>query len=405
MPTWGELLRELQEVQAQLHQQLAQMPPGAPPPQVSPHDLVRRKYLRSLHERTGRSVIVYATAWMENRPGVPPDVLSIHLGDQQGLMEACSNITDSRELDLFLHSPGGSAEAADAMMKYLRTQFDHIRAIVPLAAMSAATMMALACDEIVMGDHSQLGPIDPQFTIGTPEGPRGAPAQAIEDQFERAKLECQKPENIAAWLPILRSYAPGLLAMCDHQRELAQDFAAKALASHMFRGDTDAEDKARRAAEWFSDFKEFRSHGRRVGREEASAQGLKVTRLEDDSGFQDAVLSVHHAIQHTFTATLSAKLVENHLGRAWIRMAGEQSVQILAGPPPPGAAGPGVPPGPVLVPMPLPGALPQPPTGPPAPPGDPAPPAAPGPPTPEPNERFEDGGGAGPSGEDSTPSE
>lgn len=363
MPTWGELLQELQGVQAQLNEQAAQLAPGTRIP--SPHDLVRRKYLRSLADQTGRTAIVYATAWMENRPGMPPDVLAIQLGDQQGLMEACSNTTESRQLDLLLHSPGGSAEAAEAMMAYLRTQFDHIRAVVPLAAMSAATMMALACDEIVMGDHSQLGPIDPQFTISTPEGPRSAPAQAIEDQFERAKLECRTPENIAAWLPILRGYAPGLLAMCDHQRALAQDFAAKALAAHMFSGETNGDAEAQRVAEWFSDFTAFRSHGRRVGRDEAVAQGLKIVPLEDDPQFQDAVLSVHHAVQHTFTGTLSAKLVENHLGRAWIRMAGEQSVQIVAAPVPPGASGAGGPGGPTPVPIPLaPAAVPAPPVGP-----------------------------------------
>lgn len=376
MPTWGELLKELNELQNELMQQAAGMPPGTPLP--SPPDLVRRKYMNALAERTGRAVIIYATAWMENRPGVGADLLSIHIGDQQGFMEACSNLTDARELDLFLHSPGGSAEAADAIMAYLRTQFDHIRAIVPLAAMSAATMMALACDEIVMGEHSQLGPIDPQFTIATPEGPRSAPGQAIEDQFERAKEECKDPANIAAWLPILRSYAPGLLAMCDHQRALAEEFAAKSLAQHMFRGEADAEKKAAEVAAWFADFAEFRSHGRRVGLEEAVARGLKVGVLEDDAQFQDAVLSVHHAIQHTFTQTPSAKVVENHHGRAWIRMAGQAPVQLVAGPAPPGPI-PGGPGGPVIVPVPGPAAPPgaTPPFGPQPPPQEGTPESAP----------------------------
>ena len=37
-----------------------------------------------------------------------------------------------------------------------------IRAIVPQLALSAGTMVALACKEIIMGKHSSLGPIDPQ---------------------------------------------------------------------------------------------------------------------------------------------------------------------------------------------------------------------------------------------------
>ncbi len=173
MSTWGEQLHELGELQRQAQARAAQE--GTPTPgSASPYDTLRRRHLEALSKRTGRAAIVYATAWLEDRDGLSAEVLSIGLGDKGGFMEAVSNVQE-RELDLFLHSPGGEAEAAEAIMDYLRTRFDHIRAIVPLAAMSAATMMALACDEIVMGAHSQLGPIDPQLTIHTPEGPRSAP--------------------------------------------------------------------------------------------------------------------------------------------------------------------------------------------------------------------------------------
>jgi Serine dehydrogenase proteinase len=153
-------------------------------------------------------------------------------------MEAVSNVQE-REVDLFLHSPGGSAEAAQSIVEYIRTRFDHIRVIVPGAAMSAATMIALSADEIVMGAHSQLGPIDPQFTIPRPEGPRSAPAQTILDQFELAKRGCADPKNIAGWLPILRSYSPGLIAQCTHQRELGESFVARWLGRYMFKDDPD----------------------------------------------------------------------------------------------------------------------------------------------------------------------
>jgi hypothetical protein len=183
VPTWGQQLKELQE--------LAVAHPNPGPGEPSIVDILRRKYMKALADRTGRAVIVYETAFLEARPH-DPAVISVHLSDMAGFMEAVSNVTE-RELDLFLHSPGGSAEAAESIVEYLRTRFDHIRVIVPVAAMSAATMMALAADEIVMGAHSQLGPIDPQFTVNTPEGPRSAPGQAIIDQFALAKLECKTP--------------------------------------------------------------------------------------------------------------------------------------------------------------------------------------------------------------------
>ena len=338
MPTWGELLLELGELQRR-HQAAAeagQLEVTAP----SPFDILRRKYLKALAERTGRAVIVYATAWHENKENVSGAEMSVAIGDVQGFMEAVSNVNE-REVDLFLHSPGGSAEAAEAIMHYLRTRFDHIRVVVPLAAMSAATMMALAADEIVMGAHSQLGPIDPQLTIGTPEGPRSAPGQAIIDQFEQAKRECQDPANIAAWLPILRGYGPGLLAICANQRNLAEEFATVSLEEHMFAGESDAHARAETAAKWFADFTAFRSHGRRVDRDAARGQGLKVTDLEADGELQDAMLSVHHAVTHTLAATSAFKIVENHHGRAHIQQKAVQNI-VFQGPVPPGGVGPQV---------------------------------------------------------------
>ncbi len=204
MSTWGEQLQELREIKEAEDKK----PPTLGGP--SPHDILRRRYLAALHEHTERAVIVYATSWMENRPVPNVEALSVNLGDKQGFMEAVSNISD-KNLDLIITSPGGSPEAAEAIMGYLRTRFEHIRAVVPVAAMSAATMMALACDEILMGTHSQLGPIDPQFTIPTPEGPRSAPGQAILDQFELAKQECQDLFTILSVTPSTTRERPSSL--------------------------------------------------------------------------------------------------------------------------------------------------------------------------------------------------
>jgi len=219
--------------------------------------------LREFHQLTGRAVILYSTAYLESR-SIPPADLQISLADIQGLMEAVSNVTE-RQLDLVLHSPGGSAEAAESIVSYLRKRFDHIRVFIPVAAMSAATMIALSANEVVMGQHSQLGPTDPQFIIMTPEGPRSAPAKAILNQFELAKEQCKDPSNLAAWMPILRTYAPGLLTQCEDSRNLTVTMISSWLKSYMFAGEEDADQKASRIGSWFSDYESFQSHGRRVG--------------------------------------------------------------------------------------------------------------------------------------------
>jgi hypothetical protein len=333
MPTWGALLGELNLLIA------AQQATGAPPKhgQPSPHDVIRRKYLRALADHTGRPAIVYASGWLEGRPAPDPSLVSVSTKDIMGFMEAVHDLPRGAGLDLVLHSPGGESNAAEAIMQYLRDQgFDNIRAIVPVAAMSAATMMALSCDEIVMGRHSQLGPIDPQFTLLTPEGPRSAPAQSILDQFELAKKECAAtPEALAAWLPILRGYGPGLLTQCLTSQELAEETVCKAMERHMFAGDADANTKAKAIAEWFNDHKTHGSHGRALRFEEVASKGVRLVRLEDDQKLQDAVLSAWHAVQLTLSGTAMFKLIESSMGKTWL-LSG--SLQLLLG----GAPGAGV---------------------------------------------------------------
>lgn len=322
MPTWGEILKELQGTKA-------------PQGRGWDYDGIRWKYLNALHDYTKRAVIVYSTAYLESR-FIPPVDLTIGLQDVQGFMEAASNV-DEKNLDLILHSPGGTAEAAESIVTYLRKRFQHIRVFIPIAAMSAATMVALSADEIVMGQHSQLGPIDPQFIIPTPEGPRSAPAKAILNQFELAKQECKADaSNLTAWMPILRGYAPGLLTQCVDARKLAVTMVSTWLKTYMFANDSDAEQKATAIADWFADYDSFHSHGRRVSPDEAVQKGLKIMPLEDDKKLQDAVLSIHHATAHTFSASPAAKIIENHHGRAWIRMSG----QLLVPAPPPGVPAP-----------------------------------------------------------------
>jgi len=96
------------------------------------------------------------------------------------------------KLDPILHSPGGSLEATEQIVNYLREKYAHIRVIIPQNAMSAATMIACAADVIVMGKHSAIGPIGPQITIPTETGHFTAPAQSILDEFELAKKEIKK---------------------------------------------------------------------------------------------------------------------------------------------------------------------------------------------------------------------
>ena len=198
MPIWSEILRELEETRR-----------GEGPPNF---DLVRRRYLAALYGHTGRNAVLYASGWLQKE--APPERISINDEDIHALMEVTSGLP-AAGLDLILHSPGGSPEAAEGIVSYLRSRFDHIRVIVPHLAMSAATMISCAADEILMGKHSFLGPIDPQLVASTPLGNRNVPAQAVLDQFDKAMRECADPTKLSAWLPMLGQYGPDLLVQSE----------------------------------------------------------------------------------------------------------------------------------------------------------------------------------------------
>ncbi len=164
MPTWGEILKETEKTI------VANNPPD--------FDGIRRKYLLKLQQYTKRNTIIYATNWTQCVPNADPEALSISEEDLQGFMETVHCLKGD-ELDLILHSPGGSPEAAEAIVLYLRSKSIDIRVIIPHAAMSAATMIACSSNRIVMGKQSSLGPIDPQIFIQTKFGIRMMPAQDI----------------------------------------------------------------------------------------------------------------------------------------------------------------------------------------------------------------------------------
>jgi len=187
-----------------------------------------------------------------------------------------------------------------------------------------------------MGKHSFLGPTDPQILMATPLGPRMIAAQAIIEQFETAKTECQDRANIPAWAPMLQQYGPDLLVRCSHASMLSKQLVEEWLAQYMFAGDKDATSKAESIATWITKHNEFRSHARHLSRDELESHGLVIEHLEDDQKFQDLVLSAFHATTQTMDSTSCVKIIENNFGKAFVKSIQQVTIQQ-------GAAKPAVP--------------------------------------------------------------
>lgn len=302
MPDWNQILEELQTIESAARSK-------------STFDVVRRHYLKQLHELTGRNVVLYYSGWLQK-----PNLHGTEINDEDknGFMTALHELDHTKGLDLILHTPGGETGATESIVDYLRLVYrTDIRAFVPQLALSGGTVIACGCKEIYMGKHSSLGPIDPQ--IG------GIPAHGVVMEFDRAFKEIKNdPDKILVWQPILNKYPPAFIDRCEKAIEMIKEMIIYWLCTGMFADSNEEEalKKSENIAGKLIDYGLFKSHDRHLPPDDCKEKiGLNVRFLEDEPDLQEAVLSVHHACIHTLTGTAAFKIIENHTGKAFIQMA------------------------------------------------------------------------------------
>ncbi|EAQ25371.1 SDH family Clp fold serine proteinase [Roseovarius sp. 217] len=88
---------------------------------------------------------------------------TIGMEDAQSIISAIKATPRDTPIDLVLHTPGGLVLAAMQIARAVEAHPAKVTIFVPIYAMSGGTLIALAADEIVMGEFSMLGPIDPQI--------------------------------------------------------------------------------------------------------------------------------------------------------------------------------------------------------------------------------------------------
>ncbi len=302
MPDWGDVLQEIQQFQKANKANPAQAALAL--------DITRRKYLLLLQQHTKRNIIAYYSAWL-SKPGLSQ--LDINDEDKNGFMMAVHKLDRKLGLDLILHTPGGNIAATQTIVNYLQRMFNRdIRAIVPQIAMSAGTMIACSCHTILMATHSNLGPIDPQL--------RDIPAYGVISEFRRAlRAAKQDPSTIPIWQTIIGQYRPTFLSQCENAIQWSNAFVKNQLQEVMFKGNPGAAAKAASVVRKLTDYRGNRTHERHIHVEECEAMGLNVVRIEKDPILQDLALTVHHAYMHSLMNSAATKIIENHLGLAFVK--------------------------------------------------------------------------------------
>lgn len=123
----------------------------------------REQAIRSIEKARGSRVITMIHR-QEKRSLFGMNVSRmIDLEDAQSIISAIKSTPDNTPIDLVIHTPGGLVIAAMQIARAVEAHPSRVTVFVPIYAMSGGTLIALAADEIVMGEFSMLGPIDPQI--------------------------------------------------------------------------------------------------------------------------------------------------------------------------------------------------------------------------------------------------
>jgi ClpP class serine protease len=131
------------------------------------YTLQRLRAIRAIEQKHRTRVITMIHRQEKRSLFGMPVSRHIDLEDAQTIIAAIKETPPDLPIDLVLHTPGGLVLAAMQIARAVEAHPAKVTVYVPVYAMSGGTLIALAADEIVMGEFSMLGPIDPQI-VGLP---------------------------------------------------------------------------------------------------------------------------------------------------------------------------------------------------------------------------------------------
>jgi Serine dehydrogenase proteinase len=206
-------------------------------------------------------------------------------------------------LHVIVAGPGGVSEAAYLLARELRRRFAQLTAYVPFLAKSAATVLCLAAEELVLGSLGELGPLDQQYEekqqadyplntsrllpgVALRHLQEGATAlydtlvrQIVKESGLRPLEAGSKATELigALYAPLYQQLDPARLATCARELAVGKAYAERVLRRY-------------RPALWAESgpkildrlVQEYPTHGFVLDREELDELGLP-TRVPDDT--------------------------------------------------------------------------------------------------------------------------
>lgn len=272
------------------------------------HMKVRQNLIKGIQKITGRKLICYASANFPINISEINNLRMIRSEDVQPFEDLLSS-TNFKKADLMIVSNGGEPNAAEKLLMMCRERFtEEFNVIIPNQAKSAATMIALGSDKILMGYLSELGPIDPQLIVGQTNVPAQAFLGGLEHIRDRIK-DKKSPDPVNMYIPLLSQLRPEIIQICENAISHSKEFAEKWLKQYMFKGKNA---QASKVAKSLSEGKVYKSHGKVIDFKEAkNVLKLNVELIDKESKLWSLIWELYNRQMHFLQQVNGVKIYEN----------------------------------------------------------------------------------------------
>lgn len=249
----------------------------------------------------------------------------MHTADIPHLETVLNSLSGADQINLLLHSPGGDGTIVEKMVDMCRAHLSgqnrKLRVIVPNIAKSAATVLALGADQILMGYCSELGPIDPQVPIAVSGITQWISAfafvEARDKLMEQIAAATKKKEPTVGLLQQLAGLNIPFTDEMENQIGFAKKTAITLLDKYMLSPSLpDAAQRAAKAseiAEKLLSKQLFPVHGQYIDGATAKNLGLEVEVLDKDDALWKLIWDYYIRCEVQMNIPLAPGLIKTKL--------------------------------------------------------------------------------------------
>lgn len=238
----------------------------------------RKEMITKIEQLQASKVLVY---FCGDRPNL---MANIHPEAVRWIYEHLLSMNNEKnvdKIDLYLYSRGGALEAPWQIITILRQFCKTLHVLIPYKAYSAATLLALGADKIMMGKKGELGPIDPQMVGEAPSSSQIPKTISVEDitsyiSFIKEKVGLTDQNALSALTKTLAdNLSPPTLGQINRTHSHIRLVAGKMLA--LVKPPIDNV-KINQIVESLTE--KIYVHGHSIGRDEANQIGIQTDHMD-----------------------------------------------------------------------------------------------------------------------------